>query len=114
MLIDAELSLGDEQSLISAGVRGLDSLGKRFAIGNLLLEHPAPGSFIRNRPLPVGFPRKSFIINSAWLKAATLGLSIACQEVSEIVPGEFRKIGVNVISADGGVDLLLGDHDPIN
>src|ERR1043165_133253 len=32
--------------------------------------------------------------------------------ISEIILGEFRKIGVKVISADGGIDLTLGDDDP--
>jgi DNA invertase Pin-like site-specific DNA recombinase len=32
--------------------------------------------------------------------------------VSEIVLAEFRKLGVKVISADGGVDLTLGNDDP--
>ena len=32
--------------------------------------------------------------------------------ISEIILGEFRKIGVRVISADGGIDLTLGNDDP--
>jgi DNA invertase Pin-like site-specific DNA recombinase len=32
--------------------------------------------------------------------------------VSEIILAEFRKLGVTVISADGGVDLTLGNDDP--
>jgi DNA invertase Pin-like site-specific DNA recombinase len=32
--------------------------------------------------------------------------------VSEIILAEFRKLGVKVISADGGVDLTLGNDDP--
>lgn len=32
--------------------------------------------------------------------------------ISEIILGEFRKIGVRVISADGGLDLTLGNDDP--
>ena len=32
--------------------------------------------------------------------------------VSEIILAEFRKIGVKVISADGGVDLTVGDDNP--
>jgi len=32
--------------------------------------------------------------------------------ISEIILGEFRKIGVKVISADGGIDLTLGNDDP--
>ena len=32
--------------------------------------------------------------------------------VSEIILGEFRKLDVKVISADGGVDLTLGNDDP--
>ena len=32
--------------------------------------------------------------------------------VSEIILGEFRKLEVKVISADGGVDLTLGNDDP--
>ncbi len=32
--------------------------------------------------------------------------------VSEIILSEFRKLGVKVISADGGVDLTLGNDDP--
>ena len=32
--------------------------------------------------------------------------------VSEIILAEFRKIGVKVISADGGIDLTLGNDDP--
>jgi len=32
--------------------------------------------------------------------------------VSEIILGEFRKLGVKVVSADGGVDLTLGNDDP--
>jgi len=32
--------------------------------------------------------------------------------VSEIILGEFRTIGVKVMSADGGVDLTLGNDDP--
>ena len=32
--------------------------------------------------------------------------------VSEIILAEFRKIGVKVISADGGLDLTLGNDDP--
>jgi DNA invertase Pin-like site-specific DNA recombinase len=32
--------------------------------------------------------------------------------VSEIILAEFRKLGVKVISADGGMDLTLGNDDP--
>lgn len=32
--------------------------------------------------------------------------------VSEIILAEFRKLGVKVVSADGGVDLTLGNDDP--
>ena len=32
--------------------------------------------------------------------------------ISEIILGEFRKIGVRVVSADGGIDLTLGNDDP--
>jgi hypothetical protein len=32
--------------------------------------------------------------------------------VSEIILAEFRKTGVKVISADGGIDLTLGNDDP--
>jgi len=32
--------------------------------------------------------------------------------ISEIILAEFRKIGVKVISADGGVDLTLGNDEP--
>lgn len=32
--------------------------------------------------------------------------------VSEIILAEFRKLGVKVLSADGGVDLTLGNDDP--
>ena len=32
--------------------------------------------------------------------------------ISEIILAEFRKIGVKVISADGGIDLTLGNDDP--
>jgi DNA invertase Pin-like site-specific DNA recombinase len=32
--------------------------------------------------------------------------------ISEIILGEFRKIGVKVISADGGMDLTLGNDEP--
>lgn len=32
--------------------------------------------------------------------------------VSEIILAEFRKLGVKVISADGGVDLTIGNDDP--
>lgn len=32
--------------------------------------------------------------------------------VSEIILSEFRKLNVKVISADGGVDLTLGNDDP--
>jgi DNA invertase Pin-like site-specific DNA recombinase len=32
--------------------------------------------------------------------------------VSEIILAEFRRLGVTVISADGGVDLTLGNDDP--
>lgn len=32
--------------------------------------------------------------------------------ISEIILAEFRKIGVTVISADGGVDLTLGNDEP--
>ena len=32
--------------------------------------------------------------------------------IGEIILSEFRKIGVKVISADGGVDLTLGNDDP--
>ena len=32
--------------------------------------------------------------------------------VGEIILAEFRKIGVKVISADGGVDLTLGNEEP--
>jgi len=32
--------------------------------------------------------------------------------VSEIILAEFRNLGVKVISADGGVDLTLGNDDP--
>ena len=32
--------------------------------------------------------------------------------VSEIILGEFRKIGVRVVSADGGIDLTLRNDDP--
>ena len=32
--------------------------------------------------------------------------------ISEIILGEFRRIGVKVISADGGIDLTLGNDDP--
>jgi DNA invertase Pin-like site-specific DNA recombinase len=32
--------------------------------------------------------------------------------ISEIILGEFRKIGVKVISADGGIDLTMGNDDP--
>jgi DNA invertase Pin-like site-specific DNA recombinase len=32
--------------------------------------------------------------------------------ISEIILGEFRKIGVRVISADGGIDLTSGNDDP--
>ena len=32
--------------------------------------------------------------------------------ISEIILSEFRKIGVRVISADGDVDLTLGNDDP--
>jgi DNA invertase Pin-like site-specific DNA recombinase len=32
--------------------------------------------------------------------------------ISGIILGEFRKIGVRVISADGGIDLTLGNDDP--
>jgi DNA invertase Pin-like site-specific DNA recombinase len=32
--------------------------------------------------------------------------------ISEIILGEFRKIGVKVISVDGGIDLTLGNDDP--
>jgi DNA invertase Pin-like site-specific DNA recombinase len=32
--------------------------------------------------------------------------------ISEIILGEFRKLGVRVISADGGIDLTLGNDDP--
>lgn len=32
--------------------------------------------------------------------------------ISEIILGEFRKIGVRVLSADGGIDLTLGNDDP--
>lgn len=32
--------------------------------------------------------------------------------VSEIILAEFRKVGVKVVSADGGVDLTLGNDDP--
>ena len=32
--------------------------------------------------------------------------------ISEIILGEFRKMGVRVISADGGMDLTLGNDDP--
>lgn len=32
--------------------------------------------------------------------------------VSEIILAEFRNLGVKVVSADGGVDLTLGNDDP--
>ena len=32
--------------------------------------------------------------------------------IGEIILSEFRKIGVKVISADGGVDLTIGNDDP--
>ena len=32
--------------------------------------------------------------------------------ISEIILSEFRKIGVKVISVDGGIDLTLGNDDP--
>ena len=32
--------------------------------------------------------------------------------ISEIILAEFRKIGVKVISADGGMDLTLGNDEP--
>jgi DNA invertase Pin-like site-specific DNA recombinase len=32
--------------------------------------------------------------------------------ISEIILGEFRKLGVRVVSADGGIDLTLGNDDP--
>lgn len=32
--------------------------------------------------------------------------------ISEILLAEFRKLGVRVISADGGIDLTLGNDDP--
>jgi DNA invertase Pin-like site-specific DNA recombinase len=32
--------------------------------------------------------------------------------VSEVILGQFRDLGVNVISADSGVDLTTGDDDP--
>lgn len=32
--------------------------------------------------------------------------------ISEILLAEFRKLGVKVISADGGIDLTLGNDDP--
>jgi DNA invertase Pin-like site-specific DNA recombinase len=32
--------------------------------------------------------------------------------ISEIILAEFRKIGVKVISADGGVDLTIGNDEP--
>lgn len=32
--------------------------------------------------------------------------------IGEIILSEFRKIGVRVISADGGVDLTIGNDDP--
>ncbi len=32
--------------------------------------------------------------------------------ISEIILGEFRKIGVRVVSADGGIDLTVGNDDP--
>ena len=32
--------------------------------------------------------------------------------ISEIILAEFRKIGVRVISADGGVDLTIGNDEP--
>lgn len=32
--------------------------------------------------------------------------------ISEIILSEFRKIGVKVISADGGIDLTLGNDEP--
>jgi DNA invertase Pin-like site-specific DNA recombinase len=32
--------------------------------------------------------------------------------VSEIILSEFRRLGVKVVSADGGVDLTLGNDDP--
>lgn len=32
--------------------------------------------------------------------------------ISEIILAEFRKLGVKVISADGGVDLTLGNEEP--
>lgn len=32
--------------------------------------------------------------------------------VSEVILGQFRDLGVNVISADSGVDLTTGDNDP--
>ena len=32
--------------------------------------------------------------------------------VSEIILAEFSKLGVTVISADGGVDLTIGNDDP--
>lgn len=32
--------------------------------------------------------------------------------ISEIILAEFRRLGVKVVSADGGVDLTLGNDDP--
>lgn len=32
--------------------------------------------------------------------------------ISEIILAEFRKLGVKVYSADGGIDLCLGNEDP--
>lgn len=32
--------------------------------------------------------------------------------VSEVILGQFRELGVSVISADSGVDLTTGDNDP--
>ena len=32
--------------------------------------------------------------------------------VSEVIPGQFRDLGVRVIAADGGTDLTAGDDDP--
>jgi DNA invertase Pin-like site-specific DNA recombinase len=32
--------------------------------------------------------------------------------VSEIILAEFRRLGVKVLSADGGIDLTLGNDDP--
>jgi len=70
----------------------------------------------------VRFPRDSAGLTDLFVALKANGVRVVIVEnatrvardlmVSEIILAEFRKLGVKVISADGGVDLTLGNDDP--